>query len=211
MAPSDHLRTLFDADRAARAAESALLGSSADADLPTILGAAVDEALSLDDHREAAMRLERLADLCAQVPGPAMADALIRILGAEDPAVRVAAGEAILDVGYERYAEVARATERALDAGSGSLAMSELPFVLAEIGEPSALPLIRRFLAVPEPLAVAAGIEALASLGDPSAVESLEKLTADERLVELPDLDEGGSVTIGELAEAAIEELSPRG
>jgi HEAT repeat protein len=210
MASSDHLRALFDADRQAREAESALLGSSGEESLSTLLGAAVDEALALPEPREASLRLERLADLCAQVPGPAMADALIRILGADDPAVRVTAGEAILDVGYERYAEIARAIERALDADTRGPAMTELPYVLAEIGEPSALPLIRRFLASPDAEIVAAGIEALASLGDPSALSALEGLRGDTRLVDAAEVDDAGSVSIGELAEAAIDELSPR-
>lgn len=209
MPPGHHLRALFDADRAALAAESALVGASTEEALVALLSEAVTEATQLDDAREAAMRLSRLADLCAQVPGPKMADALIEILGADDPAVRVAAGEAILDVGYERYAEVARAIERALDTGKTGLAMGELPFVLAEIGEPSALGLIRRFLTQADADTVAAGIEALASLGDPSAVEFLEKLRSDERLVDVSELDDGGAVTVGELAEAAIDELSP--
>jgi HEAT repeat protein len=139
-----------------------------------------------------------------------MADALIRILGADDPAVRVAAGEAILDVGYERYAEIARAIERALDAGTTGPAMAELPYVLAEIGEPSALPLIRRFLSSADAETVAAGIEAIASIGDPAALEDLARLEGDDRVVDVGDLDEGGSVTIGELVEAAIEEIEPR-
>ncbi len=211
MASSEHLRALFDADQRAREAESALLGSGDEESLSKLLTEAVDEALGLGDRGEAAIRLERLADLCAQVPGPAMADALIRILGAEDPAVRVNAGEAILDVGFERYAEIARAIERALDADVRGAAMTELPYILAEIGEPSALPLIRRFLASPDAEIVAAGIEALASLGDPSALTALEGLRGDERSVEAADADELGSVTVGELAEAAIDELTPRG
>ncbi|MBW2718938.1 MAG: hypothetical protein JRD94_10415, partial [Deltaproteobacteria bacterium] len=92
------------------------------------------------------MRLERLADLCAQVPGPRMTDALIAILNDAEPRVRVAAGEALRDLGYERYAELARGIERALDRNADGVAMSELPWVLAEIAEPSALALIRRFL-----------------------------------------------------------------
>jgi HEAT repeat protein len=210
MNAAQHLSALFDADRAGREAETALLQSAKGDALSTLLSEAVDDALGLGDRREGAMRLERLADLCAQVPGPAMADALIRILGADDPAVRVAAGEAILDVGYERYAEIARAIERALDAGTTGPAMAELPYVLAEIGEPSALPLIRRFLSSADAETVAAGIEAIASIGDPAALEDLARLEGDDRVVDVGDLDEGGSVTIGELVEAAIEEIEPR-
>jgi HEAT repeat protein len=88
--------------------------------------------------------------------------------------------------------------------------MAELPYVLAEIGEPSALPLIRRFLSSADAETVAAGIEAIASIGDPAALEDLARLEGDDRVVDVGDLDEGGSVTIGELVEAAIEEIEPR-
>ncbi|HJK93466.1 MAG TPA: hypothetical protein RMH26_22210, partial [Polyangiaceae bacterium LLY-WYZ-15_(1-7)] len=152
---TEHLETIFDADRRLREAEAALLQTPRKA-LATLLADAVDEAVALDDRAEAEMRLERLADLCAQVPGPAMADALIRILDDHEPRVRVAAGEALLDVAYDYYAEVARAIERSLDAGSQVRALAELPFLLVEVGEPSAGPLLRRFLAHPDAHVVAA-------------------------------------------------------
>jgi HEAT repeat protein len=136
-----------------------------------------------------------------------MADALVRILDDEEPSVRVAAGEAILDVAFERYAEVARAVERALDAGVDGPAMRELPYVLAEVGEPSALKLIRRFLALPSAQTVGAAIEALASLGDPAAIPALEALVDDARTTSVEDLEEDVPVTLGELAREAIEEL----
>ena len=183
------------------------MGEADDAARAETLTAAIEEARGLSDRAEASMRLERLADLCAQVPGPTMSDALIRILDDDEPTVRVAAGEALLDVGYERYAEVARAIERALDRSANGAAMTELPFVIAEIGEPSALALLRRFLVHPDAEVVAAGVEALVQLGDPGAIADLEKLVDDEREVTLDDLEDGDT-TIGELAEAAIEELS---
>ncbi|HJL28630.1 MAG TPA: hypothetical protein RMI62_06140, partial [Polyangiaceae bacterium LLY-WYZ-15_(1-7)] len=67
---TEHLETIFDADRRLREAEAALLQTPRKA-LATLLADAVDEAVALDDRAEAEMRLERLADLCAQVPGPA--------------------------------------------------------------------------------------------------------------------------------------------
>ena len=170
------------------------------------LASAVEEARGLGDRKEAGLRLERLADLCAQVPGPKMADALLLILDDDDPQVRVAAGEALLDVGYERYAEVARAVERLLDSGKSGPALTEVPFVLAEIGEPSALPLLRRFVTHASPEVVASGVEAMAQLGDPEAIADLKKLLTDEREVSVEDLEDGGA-TIGELAEDAIAEL----
>src|SRR5690349_7196022 len=107
------LNALFDAERALRAAETSLLQNEPKA-LSELLARAVAEAKKIDDGDERRLRLERLADLCAQVAGPAMTDALIAILDEPTQAVRVAAGEALADVGYERYAEVARGIERAL-------------------------------------------------------------------------------------------------
>ena len=136
-----------------------------------------------------------------------MADALLEILDDEDPAVRVAAGEALLDVGYDRYAEVARAIERAFERGDAGPAMAELPWVLSEIGEPSALRLLERFLRATSPDGVASAIEAIASLGDPAAIPLLEPLRKDARKVSLDEGDVETTTTIGELAIEAIAEL----
>lgn len=205
----NELNAIFDAERALRDAEARLLGDDW-RELEELLDRATDEALALSDRREAVLRLERLADLCAQVQGARMADALVRILGHDAMSVRVAAGEALLDWGYERYAEVARAIERALDRGVGAPAMAELPWLLAEIAEPSALPLLRRFVQHPEAEVVAAAIEAIARLGDPDALPDLERVADDDRTVTLDeDLgDETTTTTVGELARAASEELS---
>jgi len=206
----DELETIFRSDRALREAETRMLASGDAEALADVLAVAVDEALKLGDRREATMRLERLADLCAQVPGPRMADALVAILDDDDPAVRVAAGEALLDVGFERYAEVALAVERALAREKPGLALAELPWILSEIGEPSAHRLLERFLASPSPDVVASAIEALASLGDPAALPLLEPLRKDARKVSIDEGDEQLTTTIGELASDAVEELSGR-
>ena len=205
MTAKTQLEAIFAADRALRTAELSLLADQSGA--AETLSAAVDEAASLSDRDEATMRLTRLSDLCAQVPGPRMADALIAILNAAEPQVRVAAGEAIVDVGYERYAEIARAIERALDAKLGGPAMTELPWVLAEIGEPSALPLIRRFTEHPDADVVAAAIEALAQLGDPDALGTLETLVDDSRSVAIDAFEQETRTTIGQLAQEAIAML----
>ncbi|MEM7138067.1 MAG: HEAT repeat domain-containing protein [Myxococcota bacterium] len=203
----DELQRIFDADRTMREAESRLLRRRGPGELGNLLSEATQEALKLEDRDEATMRLERLADLCAQVPGPTMVDALMAILNDSEPRVRVAAGEALRDVGFERYAEVARGIERALDASMRGPAMSELPWVLAEIGEPSALPLIRRFLVHKDPDVTAAAIESLAQLGDPDAEGDLRGFTEDTRIVILEDLDNEERTTIGDLARDALEML----
>ncbi len=205
MSAPDALARIFEADRQARAAEEDLLGEPSD-DVAPLLAAAVEESLALDDDDESELRLRRLSDLCAQVPGPKMADALIRILDHHEPSVRAEAGEALLDVAYERFKEVAKAVERVLDRGHLGVAMQELPFVLTEIRDPDPIPLVARFLAHPEPAVVAAAIEAMAAYGDPSAAKHLEPLLDDEREATLEDVDEGPT-QIGELAAAALEEL----
>lgn len=199
------LARIFDADRDARDAEEELMRAPDD-ELADLLAEAVEDALDNTDSDESELRLRRLSDLCAQVPGPRMADALIAILGHDDPQVRIEAGEAIRDVAFERFKEVARAVERALDRDLRGIAMQELPFVLTEVRDPDPIPLVARFLKHPEPEVVAAAIEAIAAYGDPTAGEHLTPLVDDEREATLEDLD-GGTSNIGELAKAALEEL----
>ena len=210
MSLTDEIQRIFDADRVLLKAESALLRKKGSEELIILLEQETEGALQMEDRKEGAMRLERLADLCAQVPGPRMTDALIAILDDGEPRVRVAAGEALRDLGYERYAEVARGIERALDRNADGIAMSELPWVLAEIAEPSALPLIRRFLDHPSAEVVAAAIEALAQLQDPEALADLERFVGDERIVTIEDFEDETKTTLGELAEDALEMLGVR-
>ena len=202
------LDAIFDADRTMREEESNLLAHSNTNDVQDLLSGAVQDAAALEDRVEAAMRLMRLADLCAQTSGPKMVDALIEVLNTDEPQVRVAAGEAIRDVGYERYAEVARGIERALANQVDGPAMTELPWVLAEIGEPSALSLIREFLGHANAEVIAAGIEALAQLGNPQAIEALNAFTSDTREVTIEEFEEETKTTLAMLAAEAIEMLS---
>jgi HEAT repeat protein len=207
MSLSDQLQAIFDAERALREAESELLQAEP-RQLESLLSEAVREAKAERDPYEAELRLTRLSDLCAQVPGETMVDALIDILDEEQPQVRAQAADALLDVAYDRYAEVARSIERALDRNDDGPAMQELPLILAEIGEPSALPLISRFISHKNEEVVASSIEALTRLGDPQAVGVLKKLGNDPRVVTVEEADEEFTSTLGELANEAIEELS---
>jgi len=205
MQPSEALERMFTADRQALEAEEELLSAPTD-ELSAMLSKSVEEAIDHEDEDESELRLLRLADLCAQVPGPEMADALITILDHPEPAVRTEAGESLLDVAYERFKEVARAVERALDRDHEGLSMQELPFVLTEIRDPDPIPLVARFLTHANPIVVAAAIEAMAAYGDPQAAKHLEPLLEDERIATLEDVDDGPTM-IGELAAAALEEL----
>jgi len=205
MTARDELHRIFEADREARDAEEALLTRPPE-ELSPLLAEAVDEALDEEDPAESALMLRRLADLCAQVPGPRMVDSLIAVLDHPDPHIRAEAGEALLDVAFERWKEVARGVERALDRDHPGLSMQELPFVLTEVRDPDPIPLIARFLAHPAPEVVAAAVEAMAAYGDPQAAIHLEPLVDDERVATLEDLDEAPT-RLGELAKAALEEL----
>ncbi len=207
MALERQLETIFDAERTLRTAETALMREDPK-QVSRVLAAAVTAARALKDRPEAELRLTRLADLCAQVATPEMADALVQILDDESPAVRVQAAEALVDVAYERYAEVARGIERALANGKAYNALRELPWVVAEVAEPSAVGLITRFLDHPDGEVVGSAVEALASLGDPSAVPALSKLKDDPREVTIEDADEELDATLGELVREAIETLS---
>lgn len=201
------LAAIFDAERTLREQERALLEAEP-AQLRVLLIGAVEEAKTLGDRREAVLRLERLADLCAQVEGPEMVDALIVILDDDAPSVRVQAAEALVDVGFERYAELARGIERAVAEGTRRTALQELPWVLVEIAEPSARGLITRLLRHEDVEVVASAVEALAELGDKAAIADLEPLLDDERPIELDDDDgDEAMATLGDLVEESIAAL----
>jgi HEAT repeat protein len=197
MSLATQLQAIFDAERALRRAESELLQGDPK-QLQTLLTQAVADAKAQDDPAEAEL----------QLTGDTMADALLAILDEDQPGVRVQAAEALVDVAYDRYAEVARAIERMLSRGDDGPAMQELPWVIAEVAEPSAVALIGRFLLHRNEEVVASAIEALARLGDPAAVAGLKKLAKDPRVVTVEEGDEEFTSTLGELAEEAIETLS---
>lgn len=208
MSLQKHLDAIFDAERSLRKAEVELLAGQP-RELVSLLATAVDAAKQNPNRGEAELRLIRLSDLCAQVHGPEMCDALIRVLDDDNPSVRVQAAEAIVDVAYDRYAEVARAIERAIARGDDGPAMRELPWVIAEVAEPSAVQLLKLFLAHADAEVAASGVEAMASLGDPSAIPFLEKLADDPRMVTIDDGDgeEESEATVGELASECIAAL----
>ncbi len=224
MSATPLLEALFEADRKLREAERNLLAQSAQDELDRALAEATEQALKpersgseasasqreRDDEVEAAARLVRLADLCAQVQGPRSADTLLRILNHPAPEVRVAAGEALRDFAYDRYAEVARAIERAIERKLPGPALQEVPWILAEVGEPSALPLIGRMLSHPDVDVIASAIEALSELGEPDGISLLEPLAKDARVVTLEEDEAGYTTTLGELAREAITELEAR-
>jgi HEAT repeat protein len=202
------IKELFDGERAVRRAHDALVDANAAESMPH-LEKATREALGLDelDEDEASLRLVRLAAVLGEMQGPRVVDLLIDILGCDEPEARHAAGEALSGLAFDRFKEVALGVERALERlPAGNAALAELPYVLAEVPEPGVLKLFSRFLAHPDPDAVASAIESLVESGDPSVLPMLEPLAADVRKVQLED--EGGTESEATIAELVAEARS---
>lgn len=206
---STELAALFDCERAVRRQHDVVLALDL-ARLEEACSAAVAEALSLadaGDEEEASLRLTRLARVLSELEGPGAVDMLIDILAAASPEARAEAGEALEHVAFDRFKEVALGVERALDRlGPGSPALSELPYLLAEVAEPGSLKLLERFLHHRDPEAVASAIEALVELADPAAAALLEPLVRDSRRVQIEE-DSSQQVSLGELAQEACDVL----
>ncbi|WP_437876042.1 HEAT repeat domain-containing protein [Sorangium sp. So ce513] len=206
------LNKLFDAERTARRLHDDLAAMPGDA-LLDVLTDAIAAATREEDEDEAALRLVRIASLLGEHEGPRALDALIDVLASEHPEARQAAGEEIESLAYDRFKEVAQAIERALKRlPVGSSALPELPYLIAEVPEPGVPKLLGQFLSHKDPDAVAAAIESLVEIGDPTHASLIEPLLGDKRTVELAD--DGGDdatseVTIGELAEEALGLLAP--
>jgi HEAT repeat protein len=205
------LTSLFNAERAVRAAHDKLIDVEP-AELVPVLERACAEAAALDDEDEICLRFEQIAEVLGELHGPRAVDLLIDVLGRDEPEARQAAGEALSGLAFDRFKEVALGVERALDRlPQGNVALAELPYLLAEVTEPGVLKLLARFLAHPDPDAVASAIEAVVEAGDPSALPLLEPLAGDARRVQLRD--DGGTesdATIGELAAEARALLAGR-
>jgi hypothetical protein len=200
---------LFDAERKVRRLHDRV-AQSREEEATEALAKALDAAQKEADEQEVALRLVRIAGLLGEFDGPRVVDLLIDILGSPLDEPRSAAGAELEGLAFDRFKEVAKGVERALKRlPKGSLALPELPYVLAEVPEPGVLKLLGDFARHEDPDAVAAAIEVSVEIGDPGFVKFLRPLTSDKRTVELADeIGEGASeVAIGELAEEAIELL----
>lgn len=207
MSIAETLQALFDAERKSRELHASLR-SEGDSVLVPELKSATTSALALEDEAEASIQLVRLALLLGDLEGPEVVDLLVDILGGVSPEARIAAGEALEGLAFDRFKEVALGIERALERlPKTSPALTELPFLLAEVGEPGCAKLLGRFLQHAEAEVVASAIEALAELGDPAGIPLLAKLEKDGRQVQLDDEDGGERVAIADLAHEAKEIL----
>lgn len=200
------LEELFAAERLVRRlhAELATEGEKLLPELARTTRGALEEG----DSEDASASLVRAAALLGELEGAEPVDLLIDILGGESPEARAVAGEELENIAFERFKEVALGIERALTRlPKDSPALSELPYLLAEVAEPGCVKLLGRFLTHSEGDVVASAIEALAELGDPAGAALLAPLVRDGRQVEVDDDVEGLMVTVGELAHEARELL----
>ncbi len=203
------LNELFSAERQVRSIHDALAENAPDVLLDALVRA-INTAIAQDDEDEASLRLVRISALLSEIEGPKAMDALIDVLATDLPEARHAAGEEIEARAFERFKEVALGVERALTRlPVGSPALPELPYILADVPEPGVVKLLVKFLEHKDADAVAAAIETALEIGDPSIAPHIEKLVDDERVVEMAsDQETPDEVTIGELAEEALELLT---
>jgi HEAT repeat protein len=198
------LQKLFEAERNVRKLHSEL-ATVEPGPLLSAVAPAAREMLASRDSAEANLRLVRIAELLVDVPGNDAVDLLVDILGSTEAEARLSAGEALEERGYSRFKELALGIERALDRlPKDSVALQELPYLLAEIPEPSVTKLLARFLSLSSGETVSAAIEALVEVGDPAALKLLAPLEKDARTV---DVASDAKVTVGELAREAIDLL----
>lgn len=202
------LQRVLEADRALREAKDSLLDVGDTRALVRAIEQEVERAFADQDAHEAGARLICLSDLLVDIGGREAAQLLLRILGHQDPGVRVAAGEGLLELLYDRYAEVARAIEAEVDKGTNATALAEVPYILGEAGEPGGVKILTKLLGHSDPDVVGAAIEGLAMLGDSSVIKTLEPLCNDKRPITADEETEGaGEITVGDLARDAIEFL----
>ena len=199
------------AEEEVRRLQDELIDSAASSRAQTLaaLKEAVLEGLGHGEGPEAAASLVPIAEVLGELDGPEVCDLLIDLLGSDEPEVRFTAGRALQDLAFDRFKEVAEATERAVKRlPRDNEALRELPYVVAEVGEPGVAKILRGYLAHADADVVASAIEALAALGDPAAIPELKKLTRDPRTVQLDEGEGETQSSIGVLAQEAIDMIS---
>lgn len=171
----------------------------------------VRSGVAAGDNEEAASQLVPAARLLGDLEGATTVDLLIDILESSSEEARSVAGEVLESLAFDRFKEVALGVERALQRLSPeSLALSELPYVLASVPEPGVTKVLEKFLSHANADAAATAIEALVEVGDPSAAKAIARLHGDTRQVDLMGEDggDGSLVSLGELADEAAALLS---
>jgi HEAT repeat protein len=201
------LDRLYDARRRALEAEAAVLDVEDEAELVPMLAAALAEARAQSSRTEQSFRMQVIADLAARVRDAGAVRLLVEILDDTDESVRARAALALARVATDRYPELVRAVEDALDEGLEGPALLELPGLFLDLADDEAPPpvdVLVRLVDHEDADVAAEAACALAELGGPGVVELLESFRGDER--KLSDAVDGPA-TLGELIDQLIATL----
>ncbi len=211
MKDTNVLVKLFDAEKSFRQAREAVFAEMSDDLLVKGVGAEIDRSMPQSSSEDAGFRLMLCAEMLEAVPCKESARLLLVILNHEEPGIRVSAGEALVNMLEERWRDASQAVEAAIKSGTSLHALREVPFVLAETGEPGAGALIAKLLTHADADVVASAIEALVEMGDGTYRADIERLSKDPRALAAVETEEGESAqesgTVGELAAEAAKIL----
>lgn len=208
---SNVLQKLFDAEKAFRRARENVFADMSDDVLLKGISKEIDRAMAQPLSEDAGFRLMLCAELLESIPSRESARLQLVILGHDDPGIRVSAGESLVNMLEDAWRDSSSACEAAIKEGTNLNALRELPFVLAESGEPAAGGLIAKLLTHKDADIVASAIEALVEIGDPTHRAEIEKLATDTRELSAIESEDGeapqDSGTVGELAAEAAKIL----
>jgi hypothetical protein len=174
------------------------------------MAAAVAASLREQNERDAVVQQTCLAQILGQLTGDAAVDLLIDLFGSEHPEPQQIAGEALEQLSFDRFKEVALGIERALvRLPQSSPARSGFPYLLEEVPEPGVAVLLGKMLHQVDADAVCAAVEMISDRKETSLIPELEALKSDPRLVDIDD-DEGETdqVQLGLLVTEALAELN---
>jgi hypothetical protein len=207
--PEEIIVALFDAERSVRRLHEELRHVDR-AVLIRTMAAAVTASLREQDERDAVIQQTCLAQILGQLTGDTAVDLLIDLFGSEHPEPQQIAGEALEQLAFDRFKEVALGIERALvRLPQSSPARSGFPYLLEEVPEPGVTILLGKMLKQVDADAVCAAVEMISDRKEISLIPELESLKSDPRLVDLDD-DEGETdqVQLGLLVTEALAELN---
>src|SRR4051812_17105356 len=103
MEPEALLNRVLESERAYRVARDEFLAAANKRGLVQSIGTVVDAALANPTERDGRARLVCVSDLLIEIGNAESTQLLLKILAHEDPAVRVSAGEGLVELLYEKY------------------------------------------------------------------------------------------------------------
>jgi HEAT repeat protein len=149
--------------------------------------------------------LVRTAEMLVGVMTETALKVLASGLGSENAMVRMLCGDALMHAAEDDLELLKPAIEDVLKAGG--TAAEEMPFILLEVDDPEVPRILEKFLKSSEGEVVAAAIEAVIEVGDPTSEAALKALVDDKREVVLDEGVADETTTVGQLAKDALDLL----